>query len=143
MFFLDDPSRVLFDFDFITLGFVIELIQPSYVKGLHIVMCASFILSTLYPGLDHFTRAIVGGFFLRTCVVLFLRPHYMYPAYHCVSESRQTAPTAALDGHKELQRPLLLSFIRPSLCFSVSPDQNLKVQQAGTFSQPVGQAKVR
>lgn len=55
MFSLAGPSRVLFDFDFITLGFVIELIQPSYVKGLHVAMCASFILSALYPGLDHFT----------------------------------------------------------------------------------------
>ena len=49
-------------------------------------------------------------------------------------------PTAPRLGHEELQRALLLS-LRLSLCFSVSPDSNSKVQQgllptSGTSRSP-------
>lgn len=50
-FSLAGPSltQLLFDPDLITLGLVTELIQPSYVKGLILITCASSVLSILHP----------------------------------------------------------------------------------------------
>lgn len=66
VFSLAGPSHLLFDFDLITLKFIMELIQPSYVKGLLTVADASFILNILCPSLARFTLGTMGCFSLRS-----------------------------------------------------------------------------
>lgn len=135
MFSLTGPSHLLFDFDFITLGFVIELIQHSYIEGLLIVMYASFILSILYPSLACFTLAAMGDFFPQDmCGPIFLRPHYPYSAYVslCLWIAADN-PTAALDGARRATERDLSSFppLAPPCAFQCHQTGILKSNKLG------------
>lgn len=134
MFSLTGPSHLLFDFDFIILGFVMELIQHSYIKGLLIVMYASFILSILYPSLARFTLAAMGDFFPQDMCGSFSEAPLSILCL-CVTvsldRSRQPHCSSGWGTKSYRERPFLLSSVSASLCFSVSPDRNSKSNKLG------------